>query len=911
VRLAMVMIRRLVDERTATLGLALLVFATALAAAVGPRLLEQLSNEAVRTELAAAPAFERHMVIYETARRQATPPRELADVERTKDDMRADLPAEIDRLIDSTATVVETPLFHALEGTSFSTVLDLRIHEGAFERLVLVDGRLPTDRIGILPDERPTALAGQRLIVYEALLPASAASEMGVGVGDRLLLTVWLGDQLNLGLNIGTYLNIVGTYELAQPDDEFWINDTTVAGWRLQAVGNDLWLRTTALLAPELYGPLINFHGQGLPLLYQWRFFTDTDRLSADGVPAAVEALRRLEATPPRSGLVAVPSDAAMSSGLLRMLLHHQAVWRSAESVLSVIAIGALAIAIATLAVVSAAASSGRRRVTGLLRARGATPRHVLGAMAAEAAVIALPAVALAAALSIVLVPAAGFGRAALPATLVWATLTVILLALVRAGASAPSEPGRGPRVTDRPAARRLVSEMALVAVAIGGALLLRERGISAVGSAAEGSGPDPLIAAVPALVGVAAGIVAMRVYPLPTRLLAALAGRRRDLVPALAVRRAVRGGSSASVLLILVATASLGAFGSATFLHLERGAELGAWQQVGAEYRLTSARLALPAALDETQLPAVEAAARASVRSVDIGRGTASLLAIDPAAYQRVTADTPAEPHFPAEMSAAVAAEGGPLPAIAAGSLGLRRGETIEARLGANIVTLRVVDVRDTFAGASAADRFVVVPMAHLEAALDARLPIGGMSFVRAAPGIEQRLRDALAPLDVPVTLDSRGEVAEQTRSAPVMAALRTLVGAGALVALLYAALAIAASLALAAAAQRDQLAHLRALGLARREQLWLTLIEYGPAALVGYLLGIGLGLGLFAFLRPGLGLAVITGSQVEIPVGVDPLHLGALLVAVIAILVVGWLLGILAQRDTSPATAIRRGID
>ncbi len=114
-----------------------------------------------------------------------------------------------------------------------------------------------------------------------------------------------------------------------------------------------------------------------------------------------------------------------------------------------------------------------------------------------------------------------------------------------------------------------------------------------------------------------------------------------------------------------------------------------------------------------------------------------------------------------------------------------------------------------------------------------------------------------------------------------------------------------------LAGAAQGDEIAHLRALGLTRRGHAWLSLLEYGPAALIGYLLGIVLGMGLFAFLLPALGLAAISGAAVEQPPVIEPGHLAALLTSMILIVAVGWLVGAFAQRDTNPATAIRRGVE
>ena len=92
-----------------------------------------------------------------------------------------------------------------------------------------------------------------------------------------------------------------------------------------------------------------------------------------------------------------------------------------------------------------------------------------------------------------------------------------------------------------------------------------------------------------PALVGIAAGIVAVRLYPLVMRGVSGLARRRRGLVAMLAARRASEGGGSA-VLLVLLATATVGAFGVVALDSLDRGADLAAWDSVGASHRVGAA---------------------------------------------------------------------------------------------------------------------------------------------------------------------------------------------------------------------------------------------------------------------------------------------------------------------------------
>jgi hypothetical protein len=97
----------------------------------------------------------------------------------------------------------------------------------------------------------------------------------------------------------------------------------------------------------------------------------------------------------------------------------------------------------------------------------------------------------------------------------------------------------------------RIALEALVVIAALGGAYLLRRRGLSPEG------GFDPYLAAVPVLVGLAAAIVALRLYPLPLRALAWAAAPRRDLVPMLGLRRLARQPrlAAAPLLVVLLAT--------------------------------------------------------------------------------------------------------------------------------------------------------------------------------------------------------------------------------------------------------------------------------------------------------------------------------------------------------------------
>ena len=126
--------------------------------------------------------------------------------------------------------------------------------------------------------------------------------------------------------------------------------------------------------------------------------------------------------------------------------------------------------------------------------------------------------------------------------------------------------------------------------------------------------------------------------------------------------------------------------------------------------------------------------------------------------------------------------------------------------------------------------------------------------------------------------------------------------------VALLYAALAIIAAFALTAAARADETAQLATLGLSDRQSRSMLFVEFGPPVVLAVMAGWALGLGLFSYLAPGLGLAAILGVLVTASPSVDALQLGLLAVLIGGILWLGVALGALAQRRAAWA-AIRRG--
>jgi len=513
----------------------------------------------------------------------------------------------------------------------------------------------------------------------------------------------------------------------------------------------------------------------------------------------------------------------------------------------------------------------------------------------------------------------------------------LLIVTLVPATAGPPPDPTRDTGVVHRTGARRLVAEGVVVIVALAGAYALRERGVAGAGAASGPGTVDPFVALVPALVGVAAGIVVVRLFPFPVRALARVAAARRGLVPAYALRRLGRESSSGLILAVLMATATIATFCSVVLVTLDRAADATAWHDVGAPFRVTALAsgstgtkagipIALPAGFDPAALPGATATAEGSTASVPFfPRGAhLDLLAIDTAAYADLAAGTPDEPSFPPDLLAspddlvagAPARPGStaaPIPVIVSAALAegvekLTPGKAFQVIVGGGPLTLRVVEVRDDVPTMTPGGRFAVVDLAQLRAATSTDAVRSTVAFVRAPDAAADAIRAAAAAVSPDLVVASRAEVAAETRTTPLMEAVVAGLTLAALVAALYAALAVTCALALSASARAVEVAHLRTLGLSRRQAAWLIVAEHGPTVVVAFVVGVVLGVGLFAAVGPALGTDAIVGSSVAVPLAVEPVHLAGILVAVVAIVAIGMAVAAAIQRRAVPALAVRR---
>ncbi|HEX5590833.1 MAG TPA: hypothetical protein VFX65_11140 [Candidatus Limnocylindrales bacterium] len=911
-------LRRLRDERLSALGLAALVLVTAFVAAAAPRLHERVADDTLRSSVMAAVPQARNIQLLREGREEGGT--ELfASVEALGEDVHELLPEEVAALVVERAWTIETGRWLVPQAETDVSTIRFRFQPDAADRIHLESGRWPTEATREVPDPTSEETPAPLITAFEVVLSVETSRALGAQLGEVLALPSDSSDQLvGRGHDWKVAMEVVGLYAVDDPSDPWWLGSTDLVRPTFRHPIPDLRINdATALLAPEAYRAYLSeTQLLRLPMRYTFREYVDPERLDSDTVDSVLLALRRIEAELPATS-VTFNQPTAFRTGLRALLETYRSRWASASAILTVGAVGPATVAAGALALVAVLAAERRRSALALARGRGASLSQVVTAVVAEGLVLAGPAAAIAVAIAVLAVPADALA-VSLAAGGVVAVLAVVLLVIgtVPATGGPSFGAGRTAAVPKRPSARRLLFEGLVIVAAVAGAALLRERGVRGVSSTGDLGAADPLLAAVPALIGVAAGLVAVRLVPPAMRILAALARRGRGLVPILAMRRASHGQGIAPVLLVLLATAAIGAFSTAVLLHLDRAAETVAWREVGAAHRVDSVAASIGSSLDVDALPDVEASAVAWSSNVNVGPRNlrVEFVALAVADYDEVASGTPADPDFPVDLYA-TGTDVVPLVvsrAVAERADGLPLGMESRVTIQGYTFTTRVVAVRDDLPALSSNDHFVIASRDQIRVVAPTAPLSPSTIYLRAPDDSAEEIRDAvLAAIPAGVTVRSRALETLEIQTSPISRAVVAGVAAAAIVAIGYAMLAVAAALALAGASRAVEVAHLRTLGLTGRQAAGLVVAEHGPAVAVALGIGAALGIGMFVALRQGLGLEALVGSSIEVAIVVDPLQLVAVSLAIAVVVAGGLVLGTLMQRGAAPVAAVRRGFE
>ncbi|TYB46203.1 CRISPR-associated protein Cas5 [Actinomadura chibensis] len=719
---------------------------------------------------------------------------------------------------------------------------------------------------GIPPINPPGATTGDMKVI----LAKRYADQMGYKVGDRLAL----GDFT---------ARINGLFEPRDPADEFWlprarmlrpvVENMPSTGIEADAV--------TALIDQSAYVRLTS--EPSYRLLFSWRFPVREEAVragDAEGVAEDLDAYR--SAVAGRVDLF--PCE--IRTGLDVTLKEFAARLHTAQSVLGLAFAGLVAVAAGVLLLAAGLLGVRLRPLLGLMRARGASLRQ-----------LAVPACGL---VALAVVPSAALGYTAgrlldagppqttsifAIALLVAAVLLVsaTIVARERSGGLSSVTDRRDDLATARPSRWRRAVDLLLVVLAAVGVVLLRERGPDA--------GTDPLIAAVPVLLGVAVGVVVLRVYPYLLRATGPFLRRRSGAVAFIGLARAARqnlvGALPVAVLLLAAAVAG---FTATVDNALKTGQVRASWARVGADARVEAGPL------DEAGLRRIRAVPGVTgvVRVRTIGRAgitddpaPLTVVGVDLDAYRRLAPKVPDIPGTSGVLASPLAAD----------TLGT--GTVTISRSGMDPIQVRVAGEIERFPGQDTGSAFVIVPysMVAKSTGFPSQVFVGGhdldaKALRAAAPGHAVTMRE---------------DVLHGMTRLPLVSVVHDTFRDGALIGGAFGLLVVVFVLVVGARTRARTIAHLRALGLSRRQSRALALVEIAPVLLCATAAGWVLGLLLPEITGPVVDLRPYTNGYAvtaHVP-GVPALLglIGALLLAAAAALAVDRVF------DASPGTVLRTG--
>ncbi|KJS62387.1 hypothetical protein [Streptomyces rubellomurinus] len=676
----------------AALLMAALAFVTVFLAAAFPRLSDRSTDSALRE-------FTRRIGVNATsleAVAQAAPTEAAADLRATRDRLVGEIGPNLRLSQDGQVHGIRVKQDRGMWNKGYA-----RLSEDSPPVLGLLYLNGLTEHAALTAGSWPAAGAGP----VQIAVSAESAATIGIKLGDVV-------DGGNLGTGPIT-ATVVGLYRVDDPQDPLWENLGCPVRACLDGTPSKLHWRTTGFVAGDALPQLLSWGGGGQDF---WRLPVDTGALRADQLDRTRDTVASYLAGRGAGTLARVTNraDLHVVSQLPDVLQRARA---RQQAVAPLSAIGPVGVAgVATVVLCLAAALSADRR-TGeirLLRARGGSRGGVLLRLLGEGAVTVLPAAALATALALVLLPTPRWGNAVL------AALAATLLALL-------AFPARAALLRSRPRAaggrRRLVGELAVLAVTAAAVAEVRRRGV-----AASGADLDPLLVLAPLLLALSGGLVLARVQPLLVGRFAALARRGRGLIGFLGLARAARDNagrrrpSVLPLLALLIAVTTTG-FGATVLDTVDHARTRAARLATGGDAAVTVPIYAtLPEAFTKAagELPGVDAATGLWVEPTALFIGgdgdttRAVLVVAEPTAYAEIARSLGAGAFDPAKLAGTPGGPDTPVPALFSRDLA-KRLATGPARVrtpnGGQLRTTVAGTIARTPALPDPGQPFVVVP--------------------------------------------------------------------------------------------------------------------------------------------------------------------------------------------------------
>jgi putative ABC transport system permease protein len=751
------------------------------------------------------------------------------------------------------------------------------------DRVRVVEGRAPApvDREDLLAPDGAIAMPA----TIEIMLSAGTAEEMGWQIGES---------RSAREASLEADFVLVGTFEGVDAQDGYWGHlPSTLQPW-VETDDNRGWT-----VHGVAYADLGTLPALAAPMGVQFRFWFPVDSAAVGRADRAalitdLERMRTLDGA--RSGTTDILRDTATRESTI-------------GTVGGVLAVGAAGTAVGVLWLAAGMAVARRRSALVLLRARGASEVRVRGLLAVQGLASALPAGVLGTVLGVLLVPGrVDLGDLLLPAAAT--LLPALLLALAPGGtARAGRREARGVL-----GPWRWVVEVLVLAAAALSVVTLARRGTT-------GSAGDPLVVALPVLLGLAVGVLVLRAYPWPLRAAVLAARRRRGLGVFLGVAQAARAPAAGvvPVVALVMGVASV-ILSGATISTLHDAAVQGAVRAVGADLSLDRVAASTTAGVGITDeeidaarqvdgVAAVAAVGDGGRRAYASGRTSdgAEVVVVDAAALREVQDGLDGV----AALPDALAGDDGAPAVVVSDGLDLDRDLPLVAKVGADLteVPLDPVGALDRVPGVATGQSWILVDRDAWQRA-SGLTPDVDRLLVRLAPGadaasVADALEDAVSGVRATTLVAEQAEVTEAT----LVAGMRTLVVAVAGLSVLLCAAVLGLLLLAGAPARGRMTALLVTLGAPRGVRRLLVLGEAAAPLLAAGVGGLLAGSALPALVLGATDLRLFTGAAADPAVTLDPALAAGMLVVGLLVVLAGVALAVRAARRVDPTGVLREG--
>ena len=420
--------------------------------------------------------------------------------------------------------------------------------------------------------------------------------------------------------------------------------------------------------------------------------------------------------------------------------------------------------------------------------------------------------------------------------------------------------------IVGRSRMRRVVLEAALIVLAGAALFSIRTRGLLETRT----DGVAPLLAVAPLLVSVAVTIVVLRIYPFIVRGIASLSRSARGAAGVLAAMQAERAMAVLPVLALTLAVA-LVAGGGLLIATVHSGQLDASWQRIGADVRVSTADDVPITANDVTTIagkPGVTAVASERVSTfVSIAAAASStsvgLLAID-RHYADLVALLPIDSGGGARSAAT-------LRAVAASPSATDRIPVVVDRRFAEKVTatnftisldnkdvlVHVVGTVDAGPDSYVSGPFVFVDLDALSSRLGEQVQANTLLITGEGASA------AASTLSVPkIDILTRTAWVIAQQNGPLTSGVISVMTMSVLGVVIFAIVALIATVLSGAGTRERTLAMLRTLGMRSRMGWWLALAELAPIVIAAVIGGLFAGIGMVLLIAPAMGLEFLTGG-------------------------------------------------